>query len=176
MKKKKLCIFNCISLISLILVYKLLEYILRLNNFAFMNVVVYMFTFIVVVLSLSILSQIVVFLHNSVKKRTIELPIRIISGIGMAIAAVSGSILIIYGFTTFIFMHQPEYVLEKRGKRMVAYVSSFLEVNVNYYDYVNPFVRGNKLKLSEYYGKGGYDPFKEDEMPVIERCIYYDGN
>ncbi len=59
---------------------------------------------------------------------------------------------------------------------MVAYVNSFLEVNVNYYDYVNQFVRGNRLKINENYGNGGYDPFKQDEMPTVKRYIYYDDN
>lgn len=47
---------------------------------------------------------------------------------------------------------------------------------MNYYDYVNPLVRGNKLKISEDYGNGGYDPFKSDEAPKAKWYTYYDDN
>ncbi|MEG2788351.1 MAG: hypothetical protein RR942_11105 [Romboutsia sp.] len=59
---------------------------------------------------------------------------------------------------------------------MVACVNSFLQVNVDYYDYVNKFVRGNKLKINEDYGNGGYDPFQSNQMPEVERYIYFDDN
>lgn len=46
---------------------------------------------------------------------------------------------------------------------MVACVNSFLQVRVAYYDYVNCFVRGNQVRISEDYGSGGYDPFEIDK-------------
>lgn len=56
------------------------------------------------------------------------------------------------------------HLLDKKdGKKMVARVNSFMKVRVEYYDYINPFVRGNKMKIEEDYGEGGYDPFEEAE-------------
>jgi len=135
-----------------------------------------MFTAIFTILTLSISIPIIIDLYNFAKKKETKLQIRIISGIGSIIIAVITSILLIYGFVVFVFTYEPEYIIEKNRKPMVAYVNSFLEVNVSYYDYVNRFVRGNRLKISESYGKGGYDPFKSDELPTVERSIYYDDN
>jgi hypothetical protein len=77
------------------------------------------------------------------------------------------------GFGT-IFTHNPEHVVEKDGETMVAYVDSFLQVEVRYYDYINAIVRGNQRKIYEDYGNGGYDPFERDVMPEARRSIYYD--
>lgn len=176
MKKKKLFIIKSISLIFIFLIYKILEYILRLKNLDFMNIIVYLFISIFTILILSILIQIISTLYNITKGGTVKLPIRIISGVGATLVTFSMIILIIFGFIAFTFTHQPEHIVKKEGKRMVAYVNSFLEVEVNYYDYINPFVRGNRLKINESYGNGGYDPFKSDEMPAVKQYIYYDEN
>lgn len=56
MKKKNLFNINCISLVSLISIYMLLEYIiLRLINLAFMNNVVHIFVSIFAILIMLIL-------------------------------------------------------------------------------------------------------------------------
>lgn len=58
---------------------------------------------------------------------------------------------------------------------MVAYVDSFLQVEVKYYDYINPFIRGNKIRIYEDYGSGGFDPFEKDEALIpIHFTYYYD--
>ena len=76
----------------------------------------------------------------------------------------------------FAFLYTPEHVIEKDDKKYVAYVDSFLQVNVNYYDYINSFIMGNKIRIREDYGNGGYDPFdgKHDNKPI--NCDYYDKN
>ena len=74
------------------------------------------------------------------------------------------------------FMYNPEHIIEKENKKMVACVNSFLQVRVAYYDYVNCFVRGNQVRISEDYGSGGYDPFEIDKMPSPQKYIYYDEN
>lgn len=56
---------------------------------------------------------------------------------------------------------------------MVAYVDSFLQVNVYYYDYKNAFVHGG-MRAREDYGNGGYDPFDRNEMPNVKHYTYYD--
>lgn len=174
MKRKKLFIIKCAILVILTIIYKLLEYVLKINNLAFMNTVVYTFIVISIVLFFSILIEVIKALYNTRKKKTLKLSMRIISGIGIAAVVVLIILLLIYGFVAFVFSHKPEYIVVKDDKKMVAYVNSFLQVEVNYYDYVNKFVRGRQLKINEDYGNGGYDPFKRDEMPSLERYIYFD--
>lgn len=75
------------------------------------------------------------------------------------------------------FSYSPEHIITKNGKKYVAYVNAFLHVNVSYYEYINPFLVGNKERIYEDYGKGGYDPFDgkhDDRKP--ERYYYYDNN
>lgn len=71
--------------------------------------------------------------------------------------------------------HKPEHVIEKDNHKYVAYVNSFLDVEVEYYDYINALLEGNTLKIKEYYGKGGYDPFDGNhDNYIAERYYYYD--
>jgi len=75
------------------------------------------------------------------------------------------------------FAYSPEHIVIKDEKKYVAYVNSFLQVTVNYYDYINFFLVGNKVRIYEDYGNGGYDPFDEkhsDSKPVD--YYYYDEN
>ena len=61
---------------------------------------------------------------------------------------------------------------------MVAYVSSFMDTCVYYYDYKNFFFVGNKIRIKEYYGSGGFDPIENKygyEYPVLN-TDYYDEN
>ena len=167
---------KCIMLVVLIIIYEILEYILKINNLAFRNVIFYTFIVSCVILSFLILIQVIKALYITAKKKTLKLYIRIISGIGSVIVTILMISLLIYGTIIFIFTHRPEHVVEKDGKKMVAYVDSFLDVRVNYYNYVNPLVRGNKLKINEDYGSGGYDPFKSDEIPTVKSQIYFDDN
>lgn len=176
MKIKKMFIINCIILVSLLLIYKLLVYILMVNNLAFTNPVIYTFASIFATLLLLILVEIIIILFNIARRRTIKLPIRIISGLGVFMTTISIVIFLVFGFLGFVFSYEPEHIVEKNGKKMVACVNSFLQVNVYYYDYINPFVRGRQLKISEDYGNGGYDPFKSDKMPNVRLYTYYDDN
>lgn len=75
-----------------------------------------------------------------------------------------------------VFAYTPEHVVKKNGKKYVACVRSFLDVDVDYYDYINFFLVGKKIRISEYYGNGGYDPFdyKYERKPLWYHC--YDDN
>ena len=176
MKRKRLFTNKYTILVILIVIYKLLKYILKINNLAFTNITFYTFIVILIVLLLSILIQVIKVLYYIIKKKTIKLWIRSISGIGIAIVTTLIIIFVIYGGFVFVFTYEPEHIVEKDGKKMVARVYSFVQVQVNYYDYINLFVRGNKLKINEDYGNGGYDPFKRDEMPSVRSYIYFDDN
>lgn len=86
------------------------------------------------------------------------------------------TILLIYGPILFLLgtaiLSNPEHVIEKDGKKYVAEVRAFLHVDVYYYDYINPFMRGNKEKIHEFYGDGGYDPFDGEHDQY--KPLYYD--
>lgn len=64
-----------------------------------------------------------------------------------------------------VFSYQPEHVVERDGQKRVAVVNSFLHVNVYYHAYKNFLWMGKDVVSSEYYGRGGYDPFTRDPMP-----------
>lgn len=155
MERKKMLTINCISLFSLILIYVISGFILGMNNLAFMHILDYIFIAICGILIMLMLIQ---------------------SGISAAGGVITMIILCIFGFLGFTFTYEPEHVIEKDGKLMVAYVDSFLDVNVNYYDYKNQFLRGSQLRIYESYGSGGYDPFERDKMPPVKQYIYYDEN
>ena len=83
-----------------------------------------------------------------------------------------------YTYIFCIFAYQPEHIVMKDGKKMVAYVNGFMDTYVEYYDYKNFFIVGNKLKIKEYYGNGGFDPIENKHghnYPVIS-TDYYDEN
>ena len=138
-----------------------------------MNIIVCIFIFIFAILIFSILIQIINILYNIAKKRTLKLPIRIIVGVVIVVSII---FLFLYGLMVFAVTYEPEHIIERDGKRMVAYVDSFFDVNVYIYDYINPFVRGKQLRIYENYGSGGYDPFNGGEMPTVKQYIYYDEN
>lgn len=80
----------------------------------------------------------------------------------------------IYLFSAFTYT--PEYVVEKDGKKFVAYVNGFLRTYVYYYDYKNIFIVGNQKRIEEYYGKGGFDPIENEGKYNVKSTIYYDEN
>lgn len=134
-----------------------------------MNFPYFIFTGIFIVLSFLILIQIVIIIYTSVKSKILKGTIIITSIIGSII-------FFLYSLLILAFMYNPEHIIEKENKKMVACVNSFLQVRVAYYDYVNYFVRGNQVRISEDYGSGGYDPFEIDKMPSPQKYIYYDEN
>ena len=74
------------------------------------------------------------------------------------------------------FSYMPEHIVEKDGKKYIAYVNGFLRTYVYYYDYKNIFVVGNQKRIEEYYGKGGFDPIenKFGNKYNVEITTYYD--
>lgn len=82
----------------------------------------------------------------------------------------------LYTYVFCVFAYQPEHIVVKDGNKMVAYVTGFMDTYVEYYDYKNFFFVGNKLKIKEFYGSGGFDPIENKyghDYSVV--CIdYYD--
>lgn len=73
-----------------------------------------------------------------------------------------------------IFSYKPEHVTNLDNKRYVAVVSSFLNVDVDYYDYYGFFLMGTKVKVHGYFGKGGFDPFTNPDVVRNAEYTYYD--
>ena len=167
--KKKLFIINCIMLFLTIIVYKIFGYILNLNNLTFLNGVNFVFACIFTILLFSILIQIIIFLHKLICKSGVKTSTRILCILGILF------IYIFLGFILYAFTY-PEHIVEKDGKKMIASVDSFLEVRVEYYDYINPFIRGNKIRIEEDYGDGGYDPFDSREEITPKRITYFNNS
>lgn len=86
-------------------------------------------------------------------------------------------VLISFVLFIFAFIYMPEHVVEKDNKRYVAYVNSWLDTDVIYYDYINFFLMGNRKKIVEYYYDVGKDVLVDEEKKWIPaRVIYYDEN
>ncbi|MBS6043951.1 MAG: hypothetical protein KIA08_14865 [Clostridium baratii] len=175
MRRKKFFIINCILLFSLVLLYKAFEYILRLNNLRFLNYINITVAAIFTILLFSILIQIIIFLYNITCKSDTKTPTRILCRLGIFFIVLGIGIYIFIGFIFYAFT-EPEHIVEKDGKKMVASVESFLQVRVGYYDYINPFIRGNRIRIYEDYGNGGYDPFEQREVLIPKHYSYYDDN
>lgn len=73
-----------------------------------------------------------------------------------------------------IFSYKPEHTTTLDGKKYVAVVSSFLHVDVDYYDYYGFLLMGTKVKVHGYFGKGGYDPFINSDISDGVTYTYYD--
>lgn len=157
-------------------IYNLVDSIIKPKKFTFTNNVNMPYTIILIILTLVISIQVIVFLFRVAKNKALELLKRIPAGIGCTVVSLLLAVSLFLLPYCWVFGFEPEHFVTKDGKQMVAYVNSFLQVNVDYYDYKNPFVRGTRLKLEEDYGNGGYDPFEQDEMPKVKNSIHYDDN
>lgn len=76
----------------------------------------------------------------------------------------------------FAFTYKPEHTTKLDNKTYVAVVSSFLDVDVDYYDYYGPFLMGAKPRVHGYFGKGGYDPFVNKDISSNVIYTYYEKN
>lgn len=173
--KKKIFIINIFLLVLWLICLKLIEHKIRLSNLILTNISINLMAGILTILLFSLLVQIIIHLYKFVHKRNKELYLKIIAGLGIFLVVASMVMYLMIGFIFFAF-EGPEYTVEKDGKKMVAYVNSFTHVYVEYYDYINPFVHGNKIKIGEDYGAGGYDPFKSEEKVMPKRITYYNDN
>lgn len=169
MIKNKILIFESCLLIILIILYSLLEYLLKLNNLELMNYPRYIAIGIFIVLLILIVMQILILIYMSMKNKE--------SKINMIITSIILS-LVLSRFLVFVvvftFIPPTEHIVEIENKKMVACVNGFTHTVVLYYDYINGFVRGYKLRIHEDYGSGGFDPFERDEVPVPKRSTHYD--
>lgn len=164
---KKLLVFVA-SLILWISVYYIAVKILDSYELGFRNWVNNIFWIVTIILFfISIITGIIILARCGFNAT--NLGRKIASWIGV-LTFVAG--LIIGGYvcilaTPFI---RPEHVVDKEGKKMVASVRMAFNVSVDYYDYVNGFVRG-KYRICEDYGNGSFDPFEREIMPIPSKLI-----
>ena len=166
MKKIKRSILFYTILIAII--FTISHFILKIFNMQYRQWV-YFFIFIATIIG-TILG-IIQIVKNKSKKIKI-----IVASIGFIII-ILGIIFWQLILLIFAFAYVPEHEITKEDKKYVAYVKSFLDVKVYYYDYINFFLVGNKIKIYENYGNGGYDPLDgehNEKTPVI--YYYYDEN
>lgn len=81
-----------------------------------------------------------------------------------------------FAFVIFVFCYMPEHIVEKNEKKYVAYVNSFFNTSVNYYEYNGPLVMSIYKAFTEDYGEGGFDPIENKygyDYP-IQQTVYYD--
>lgn len=96
--------------------------------------------------------------------------------VSMGIKTLSVSIFAVLIFASLFvmgFSHRPEHLVIRNGVKMVASVNSFLDEQVYYYQYKNPFFYGKELGY-EYYGSGGNDPLARTPKPDPIRWAFYD--
>ena len=156
-----------IDTVIYIIIFITLFFILKVFNLMFRE---WIYILSAVIIALGLIVGIVQLILK-LKKRNLK--------IGLIITSVIILILLTpMMYLTFAFGYAPEHVVNKDGKKYVAYVNSFLGTYVHYYDYKNIFVVGNKLKIKEYYGNGGYDPIKNKYGYKYEvlTTTYYDEN
>lgn len=88
----------------------------------------------------------------------------------------SVSIILSCALTFFMTLYYGgEHIVEKDNKKYVACHSGFTHVEVDYYNYINAFLVGNKVIFEENYGRGAFCPFdgNHNEYKPIE-TTYYD--
>lgn len=72
------------------------------------------------------------------------------------------------------FSYKPEHTVILDNKKYVAVVTSFLHVDVDYYDYYGFLLMGTKVRVHGDFGKGGYDPFTNPNISDGVTYTYYD--
>lgn len=177
MKKCKNLIVNIFILLFLFLAYKFSEFILVRNNLALSHYVFYSLLVISFILCTIIGIQILIVLFKLALNKETAFFIRVTSGICGTILTFIFTIALFYvPVLTAMRYYKPAHIVEKDGHIMVAYVDSFKKINIYYYDYINIFVRGKQVKIIEYCGNGGSDPFQNGGTPYVRRAAYYDNN
>ena len=123
MKREVIFFVEFVSLIILIIGYKLLVYVLKINNLALMNFPYFIFTGIFIVLSFLILIQIVIIIYTSVKSKILKGTIIITSIIGSII-------FFLYSLLILAFMYNPEHIIEKENKKWLLALIVFCKLEL----------------------------------------------
>ena len=140
--------------ISYFIIFMLLKLIVNLLGLEFIQ---YIYDFSIIAIAIGVIAKIMqVFIKSKSKDTRICIVVCSIS-IGILIAIFSPIIMLF--FFTF---HPPEHIVEKDNKKYVAYVHAFLDTRVEYYDYVNFFIRGTTKRIEDNYDNLGIDILQEE--------------
>lgn len=175
MNKKSIFLKLIILVVLLVVIYTSSRYYLHLHNLTYTHIVNNTFIMILTIIFLSIFIITINFLNDLKNRKSFDLLLLIINRLSILIIVILMILTLLFSLVIIAFAGSQHFVY-KNGNKMVASVTSFIQVTVDYYDYKNPFIMGNQLRISEDYGNGGYDPFKCDEMPSVKNYIYFDKN
>ncbi len=178
MKKKiKFMISMLIIVLSMLFIHSFGMMVLKRNNLAFRPwVITVMFVVGVIAGILFLISTILILMKVidfPCKTRFKNLAKKFLCALGV-IMCIGGIVMSgLLGFFTFAFSYEPEHIVERDGKKMIGCVDSFMQVYVNYHEYKNVFIMGNKSLIIEDYGNGGYDPLEEGKDIQPNKTTYY---
>lgn len=148
----------------------LINFILYLINIRFRFWVIILIILISIVgFVIGMLEQIYISSEN--KKKAILLSLLVI----IPIIILALVFLPIIGFVS-LFNYKPEHVTILDNKKYVAVVSSFINVDVDYYDYYGFLLMGTKVRVHGDFGKGGLDPFNNPNIADGVEYTYYDNS
>ncbi len=151
-----------------VVVFAISKIFLKVLELEYMQYI-YKFSFFVIIIGLIIgLIQIA---HKS-KYKIVKISIVLLMIAIVVLCTIFIQIILLF----YVVYFPPEHVVEKENGKMVGYVYSFLRTRVDYYEYINFFLRSEKIKFSEDYGKGGFDPIENPNIHAVQEYTYYDKN
>lgn len=133
------------------IIFYFINLILNKNNMQFMSWIYYFSYSIIILFFLIGIFQLVFKIKSKIKRNIFLIIISIFSAITISIS--------IY---VCMIAYNPEYIIIKDNKTMVATVESFHHTYINYYDYINPIMKSVNVINSEHCSSGSHNPFKTD--------------
>ena len=94
---------------------------------------------------------------NNIKISVIKICLIICSVFIMGLIIMCSPIILL-----FIAFLPPEHVVERDNKKYVAYVYSWLDTRVEYYDYINFWLVGKTKRIEDFYNDVGRDVLAKD--------------
>lgn len=150
-----------------IVIIVILNFILNLLNIRFRLWIT------IVIIFLSVIGFVVGMLQQIYKATESKKTAMIISILILAFIIILTLFFMPIIILVWVFSYHPEHTVMLDGKRYVAVVSSFLHVDVNYYDYYGPLLMGTKVRVHGDFGKGGFDPFVSSNSSDKVEYTYY---
>jgi len=147
---KKSILFYTVIYIIIFIVSKVILNALGMKYMQYINY------FSIILVLIGIISGVIQIFVNS-KSKNLRICIIIFSIFIIGIMLIGSPIILL-----FIGLLPPEHIVEKDNKKYVAYVYSWLDTRVEYYDYINFFLMGNTERIEDFYNNVGRDVLAED--------------
>jgi len=161
---KKSILFYTVIYIIIFIVSKVILNALGMKYMQYINY------FSIILVLIGIISGVIQIFVNS-KSKNLRICIIIFSIFIIGIILIGSPIILL-----FIGLLPPEHIVEKDNKKYVAYVYSWLDTRVEYYDYINFFLMGNTERIEDFYNNVGRDVLAEDAKglftPITSTNIY----